>query len=261
MYNNTKNVMKHMPASSMIDNYRIAQKEVKEAFKLIISAKTRLKSCFGPYNDRIFPHNFREYNLKKESAAALDIIRRNAWKGIIEKTQIKNLISNKRKNHLEDQLERGELPELDHQTLADMLSDLGGNIDSYFKEAVQEIFNWLRPRRSGYKTNSEYEIGKKVIISDALNTDYCVSLSHYHNHRFVSLDNVFHLLDGKGISKYPNDAVTKIREAIQLNEWECESTYFYFKWYKNGNIHIEFKRLDLLKELNRIGGGNRVKAN
>jgi hypothetical protein len=39
----------------------------------------------------------------------------------------------------------------------------------------------------------------------------------------------------------------------------CETKYFKVKWFKKGTLHIEFKRLDLLSELNRIGGGNRLK--
>jgi hypothetical protein len=32
------------------------------------------------------------------------------------------------------------------------------------------------------------------------------------------------------------------------------------KWYKNGNCHIEFKRMDLVAELNKRAGGNRLKG-
>ncbi|WP_459933881.1 DUF4942 domain-containing protein [Fundidesulfovibrio butyratiphilus] len=35
----------------------------------------------------------------------------------------------------------------------------------------------------------------------------------------------------------------------------CETSYFQCKWFKNGNLHIVFKRLDLLEKLNRIGAG------
>ena len=148
-------------------------------------------------------HNCRDYNLEREALTALEVIRRNAWKGVIEKTRIKHLISHKRKQQLDDQLERGELPELDIRTLADMLAELGGSVDRYFKEAVQEVFEWLRPRRSGYKTNTEFEIGKKVIISYAMDTTYSISFNHRSEHRFVSLDNVFHLWTARASPSIP----------------------------------------------------------
>ena len=38
-----------------------------------------------------------------------------------------------------------------------------------------------------------------------------------------------------------------------------QDDYFKFKWFRNGNLHIEFKREDLLTELNRVGGEGQVK--
>ena len=255
----TTDIIKHMPARAMIENYHAARREVQEAFCLLGAAKKRLTAAFGPYYDRVLPDNCRDYNLEREALTTLEIIRRNAWKGVIEKTRIEHLISHKRKEQLNDQLERGELPELNIQTLTDMLAELSGSMDRYFKEAAEELFEWLRPRRSGYRTNSEFEIGKKVIISYAMDTSYSVSFNHHTEHRFVSLDNVFHLLDGKGVAKYPDDAVTKIKTAIDAKKQECETDYFHFRWYQNGNMHLTFKRSDLVAELNRIGGGNRIK--
>lgn len=35
-----------------------------------------------------------------------------------------------------------------------------------------------------------------------------------------------------------------------------ETEYFKFKCYKNGNLHLEFKRSDLVDTLNQIAGDN-----
>ena len=155
MFTNVKELMNYTPAAAMVDNYQKAQEELQEAFALLISAKGRMKSAFGPYHDNVIPPNFREYNLEKEMNASLAMMRRNAWKGIVAKTQIKKLMNKNRSSQLDDQLERGELPELDMKSLTDMLQDLSDNAGDYFKEAVKEAFERLRPRRSGYKTNSE----------------------------------------------------------------------------------------------------------
>jgi hypothetical protein len=39
-----------------------------------------------------------------------------------------------------------------------------------------------------------------------------------------------YLLGGRGVAKYPEDAVTKINEAIGDKQWECETEYFAFRW-------------------------------
>ncbi len=66
------------------------------------------------------------------------------------------------------------------------------------------------------------------------------------------------MMDGKGITKYLDDAATIIKEAMNKDMWECVTDYFEFKWFKNGNMHVTFRRLDLVYELNRIYGDNRI---
>lgn len=261
MFCKVTNIIKYTPASTMIDNYHIAQKEIREAFDLLNSAKIRLGANFGEYYNRIFPHNFRDdQNFDRVLLESLNIVHRNAWKGIIQKTQIKKLLTRKRRDQLDNQLEEGKLPELDHKTLADMLSDMSKSIDKYFKEAVKEIFEKLRPRRSGLSTNSEFEIGKKVIVWGMISSwSSLPSLSRDGESDLNSMENVFSLLEGKGIVKYPDDAATIVKEAMDKGLWNCETKYFELKWHKNENMHIVFKRLDLVNEINRIAGGNRIK--
>jgi len=247
----TKDIINQKSAHSMIEEYQSVVSEVQKAFELLKSAKNRMKWAFGPYHDSILPPNVRDYNLDRELNSALDMILRNAWKGIVKKTNIKKMISTGRKRQLDEQLDRGKLPELNQKALA----DIGLNLDMYFKEAVQEVFVWLRPPGSKLKTNTECEIGKKVIIKSAVGDRYSDDVDY----RFSCLDNVFHLLDGQGISKPPNDAMTLIQAAILDDGCRCETPYFQFRWFNNGNMHIWFKRLDLVKELNRIGGGNRIR--
>ncbi len=126
-----------------------------------------------------------------------------------------------------------------------------------FEEAIKEVFDFLRPGKwCSHKTNNRFEVGKKVIIDWGIDTSYGMLRPVYQKEQsYRALDNIFHLLDGKGVSKYPGDFVTALSAACRKKEWECETEYFKCKWYKRGTLHIEFKRLDLLKELNRRAGG------
>lgn len=63
----------------------------------------------------------------------------------------------------------------------------------------------------------------------------------------------------KGTSKYPGNAVTAIREACNQDLMACETEYFKFKFFFNGNCHIQFKRMDLVARMNQIAGENLVK--
>jgi hypothetical protein len=71
---------------------------------------------------------------------------------------------------------------------------------------------------------------------------------------YRALEASFCLLDGKVPPKYPGDAVTAIREALNGGAVAGETEYFRWKAFQNGNMHLEFKRADLLERLNVVGG-------
>ena len=69
-----------------------------------------------------------------------------------------------------------------------------------------------------------------------------------------TLENVFIALDGKGITG--NGYRSDLENAIHASEDGTGQTeYFDFRAYKNGNLHLLFRRSDLLAELNRRAGG------
>ena len=129
-------------------------------------------------------------------------------------------------------------------------------------EFIRETFNLLRPPGSEYKINTEYEIEEKVVLDYIIDNNYgFITMSYSGRQNLTSLDNCFHLLDGKEVAKYPNNAATIMNSAINDKKWECETEYFEFRWYKKGSLHIRFKRLDLVRRLNQLAGGNHLKNN
>ena len=176
-----------------------------------------------------------------------------------------DVMTQARLKEFEAQIESDTAPDITADVVMSTLLGLRGDVDKMLTEAVQEVYDWLRPHKAYniYKTNSEFKVGKKVVM------DYCIdyqrygssaytSFSHHKEQNIRSLENVFHLLDGNGIVEYPGDFLTAIKNAISHKEWQCETEYFRAKWFKKGTLHIEFKRLDLINELNRIGGSGQL---
>ena len=58
----------------------------------------------------------------------------------------------------------------------------------------------------------------------------------------ADLDRLFHTLDGKPPPSHLADAANLVNKASYAHEEGCESEYFRFKLYLNGNLHIVFKR-------------------
>jgi len=83
-------------------------------------------------------------------------------------------------------------------------------------------------------------------------------ISYWQEQKFIALENVFSALDGKGqICKSHKSAIAN--ELEKTRAANVETPYFKVKCFGNGNMHIEFKRLDLLEKFNRIAGGKNLR--
>jgi hypothetical protein len=141
-----------------------------------------------------------------------------------------------------------------------MFQQSADNVDIYLEEAVQEVFEYLRPPRSHLKTNTEFEIGRKVILSWIVEKGWNRGRFkiNYHREKYITaLQNVFQMLDGKGpVKSYNGELHDFITDSP---DGKGETPYFRFKGYQNGNLHLEFKRPDLVARLNAVAGGNRLR--
>ena len=265
-----KNMIPLQNSARLLDLWKEAKEKIGTAMLLLREAKRIMGTAFGEHRDTVLPAGFCDYSLQPchgDSCFPKDVetlLRRHFWTYIVDKTEMRKMMSLKRQDELNRQLfdESGSLPEPSTESLAGFLDANLGRAKTFAKEAVDEVFQWLRPNRDfhDFKSNARFEIGKKVLLNGVMDTKYFVRLSTYHAARLVSMDNMFHALDGKGFQTYPNDIVTAIETACNEKRWSAETEYFRLEWYKKGSMHIEFKRLDLVAELNRIAGGATLKC-
>lgn len=101
------------------------------------------------------------------------------------------------------------------------------------------------------KTNNRWKLGKKVIIGYMVETGYREGwrLKYHNEGKLIALDNVFHLLDGRGPLKTHNGP---LYDAIYASDGQGETDFFRFKCYRNNNLHLEFKRMDLVNKINKV---------
>jgi len=182
---------------------------------------------------------------------------KSAWNGIMKRLGVTEFASCKRRKEMQEQIDGGKTPEFTVANIQATIATLTTTFDEMFTEAVGEVFDWLKPGHwDQYKTNekNKYEIQGKAIVP-GLYTGCCGGLSHYRRDHVKALDTVFSMLDGEGVPRYPEDLVTKLEEAMRDKQTRTyEDRYFHFKWFKNGNAHVTFKRADLLSQLNEIAG-------
>lgn len=193
-------------------------------------------------------------------------IQRAAWAVLVEKIGIKKLMSPKKREQLDYLLTDGrpryahegepeQLPEITAETIVQVMQGFIQSAPEYLEESIREVYRWLIPSQfhGGHVTNKRDRVGRKVIKTYAVEIGYKSNYFRPNYHRqadLTALDSIFHALDGKGIlSGHHGPLVSAI---IETEGGAGETEYFKFKSYKNGNLHIEFKRDDLLSLFNRV---------
>lgn len=247
----------------MVEEYEKFGQDIRVSMGSIQNAQNRLRGVFsmthGPGIGIRMSH--RDYDLE-DWAAIMKEVKKSVWRVLVDRMELRRVMSIKRMAELDKQIDKGEgLPDITVQNLYAMIDSTLEQLPVLIEEAAREVFDWLRPG-SYYKTNQVFEIGRKVVISYAVElnwagTSFRVDYNREQNLR--ALDNVFMMMDGKGtIKTYQGPLGDAINQSGPVGVGETD--YFKFKCYKNRNLHLEFKRLDLVEKLNAVAGGARLKG-
>lgn len=195
----------------------------------------------------------------KGIAETIKEMERRAWDVLVDKLGIKNVMSLAKRRKFDEQLENGQLPPICEQTIIAILMGLAGQVQDFARDAAREVLDLLRPRGRGaeYATNSTFRVGRRVILPYRVERRYGGAGYHVPYDRqqeLTAIDGVFHLLDGRGIMRENKGPLIKAIDASDV-VGRGETEFFKFKCFKNRNLHLEFKRIDLVKQLNGLAVG------
>lgn len=253
-------------AQDIANAYAISKQEIEEAYAMLARAEQRMKMVLGTvgYSSIEAVSHYcsgawsSEYH-ERTSEAIMRRIKSATWKRIIERLGARQIMSSEEQKKLDERLKArlsvhsptSDAPELDEPTLeniTNMFLALTESAEEKIEGLILEVFNFLRPSDS-YKTNSKFRIGKKVVIER-------YGISGYDD-EIIAIDRCFHLLDGN-MENYRKSYRSPLVEAVNAirhhTKGEGETEYFKFKTYSNNNLHIAFKRMDIVEKINQIGG-------
>lgn len=276
--NPTRDIALKLTVPQLVAKYRSGCSKIVDALALLTEGEDELSSVFndggkGTFNHLRVAHFLKHhYGDTGNPETIIPLIRQHIWRQLIDRMEIRKVCSMKRVQEIDEQLKDAKnLPEITEATVMAMLETELNNIGETLKGLVKEVFDALRPSPDGYlvkdlKTHAAnmYEIQERLVIGWAVErgyggtwrVKYSGSTSHYSAETKIRcLSNVMCMLDGQPL---PSTHYGPLYDAInalpkELNSGECE--YFEFRCFKNGNLHLRFKRLDLLAELNRVGSG------
>lgn len=259
----TTDVARRETLAAMIGTYQQATKQVEQAYAILEQAEKSLRAVFldaPSYRFSVIERNSTDVGATASKTITAKL-KKDAWAIIVERMELRRMLSIQRRTELDNQIEKGELPELTDENVLALFETSVANVNTYLEEAVQEVFEYLRPRSSHLKTNTEFELGKRVILTWQVEKGWSRGKFrvNYHREKYITaLDNVFHMIDGKGpIKSYHgplSDAITDSPDGTG------QTDYFKFRCCLNGNLHLEFLKQALVAKLNAVAGGNRLRT-
>ncbi len=201
-------------------------------------------------------------------------IERCAWRAFIDDLHLREVLSIEARTRLDEQLyehRRGyggkaPLPPFTEANVFGFFEQTCASIPRMIHEAVREVFKWLTPgqRWTGCKTSNEFKIGQKVIVTYTAESNYSrgFRVNHHRRANVDALGNVLAMLDGKGVRKRNRAETDDPKLAGSYAEaWSgawgkpevYEDDYLTAKAFANNNVHITFKRMDIVAQINQAG--------
>lgn len=275
MIHPSTDLVEYSTASAMAECYEREMANIRRLMIELGEAKDRLARMFikeGGYgSDFGFSINYRTrlYALDEVGASQIEAyLHRAAWAALVDKLDIRKLMSSAAVKKLNEQLEGKSrydekpepLPDITADNIMAVLTDMIGRSGEFLEEKIREEYNWWRPHTERHVTDNVNCLDEKLIKGWVVERGFhrCTwDVRYDYRCHVTALDSVMHMLDGAGISEsYDGDLLTAIRAADITGKGE--SKYFKFACFKNGNIHLRFKRLDLLALFNQVAAGQNL---
>lgn len=180
-------------------------------------------------------------------------IDRKLWRTAFDKTGLMQLMDAQARTDFERDLHINP-PEFTEDNIRSTFLTQMQSADDMFARGLVNVFLRLS---DNYKTNSNepFKVGKKAIMTYMIGASFRGGLEigrgfySRASDRLNDIDRVFKVLDGQ--QHHARSLETAMNAAFK--EYEIyEDGYYRAKAFKNGNLHIQFKREDLLEKANKI---------
>ena len=246
-----------------LELFGIAHAKLLEADGAIRDAKTaatlaaRSENSYSYHSrneDAEFLNRMKIPDVSRYMDSARKMLDRSVWSFVIDFSQLEQVMDKKAREELRQSL-MSDPPEATEDNIRATIETLMGQADMMFRRGVAECFSNLDRR---FKSHDGWKIGSRIILDNAINDSG--SWSYYRNHQdtIADIERVFHLLDDRQVpANYASLAWSVERErGRRWCRWTgmVETEFFRVRIFLNGNVHIWFKRDDLLAKVNKVLG-------
>lgn len=236
-----QDIAKRLSIIEVVDQRNLAIEKYKQAITLIESAEQNAKRAGGSSAAPSWQVD-RHYDLNIENIRKT--IDRYVWGELLQKSGLADLMDAQAHKEFHAQLEN-DVPVVTVETILATFSKLGEQREDIFYRGITNTFKGLC---RDYKNNDGFRLGRKIVF-------------HYspYGHRDEQLNDMeraFFILDGKKAPTYVESSGSKLRSMHYYGgDRKVETEYFALAWYKNQNLHVVFRRPDLVVAINKIIAG------
>lgn len=202
-------------------------------------------------------HAFSAYS--NDQSKFLDQMRkltdRAAWDHLIRGYGFEKLMDRQAMQEFRDQLVKDPpILEVDvaHATLAQLMTDA----DHLFRRGVANAFSKLDRR---FRSHDGFKIGDRIVLDRAFGADSGSWNYHAaHQDTIRDIERAFYTLDDREMPESYAGIIGVIDTERQRHPYGSpaafvvEDEYFRVRSFKNGNVHLWFKRDELLEKVNKL---------
>ena len=262
----------------LVAAFESAEADIRAAFAMLVAAEQRINTAFtlgeSIKSIRVDASRNGYHDNFEDPTFCIDRMARDVWCSIVQRLELKRVMSIARWEALEKQLKDGVLPPITEANVWAFARDNAASIPDMHKEAVGEVYEWLRRAAdpdsysARYKTNQKngfLELGPRLVLTCVVSKSGLhkgrFEARQYSSQKLTAMENVFQALDGQGMASkgYYSAIELAIKNCTVEDVGRGSTPYFSFRACGNGNLHLTMRRLDLLKQLNQSAGGMRLR--
>lgn len=241
-------IYKHIAQRASIEDYeRHVQQgiaKIEDAYRLLEQAQEAL----GPIGCHVLPSHLTLQLPKIESVRRE--IWRKTWMHTFDATGLKQIMDAQACDEFDQTLERNP-PEYTADNVKATFLEMASQADTLFQRGIVNVFRRLSRNYKSH-TNQPFVVPPKIIMSYSCRPDYGGGTAWCHGQasdRINDIDRVIKTLDGQ--KHIPRSAESAMNAAWRDSD-EFEDAYYKARCFRNQNVHLTFKRADLLEQANQL---------
>jgi len=205
------------------------------------------------------PNDFRWIETEQHARELVESLTKRVdqkvWRYLLDASGLGSLMDRTAKDEFHAQIEKNPPAATLDNVCATMLTK-ASEAGTIFERGLIEAFRKLD---KSYRTNSTFKIGNKIVMKGALSAvdSKWKSLRHWAFYRkaddeLLDIERTLSILDGNAPCGRMSGVVAAIDTATRDGEDHAETEYFSVRIFMNGNLHVTFKRSDLIEKANII---------